>query len=358
MATTPIKHRDRPAEDYVKLDLYERYLESYLAVLLTTSHFQQIEIIDPFAGSGVLEDQKPGSALVAARIIAKMAGDSRINKYKKEVRLILNDLDGEAYASLNKHLGEYKFSEISNKDANNLVENLPPPRTGHRLFFIDPYGFTQIHPDNLLNILKNERCETFIFMPTHFGYRFRNIDSAISDTLLALGVNIQLLSEATIIEEYADTIADNLQVTAGKDAFAYRQMLKRYKKSNIYCLFFVTHNIRGADKFLDAQYTTWQRDERGQSLDIILPEEEQILNKIFARETYNNVELFMRALECKISPRNLEDILKRLEREATPRVFIEELSPKKRSGGALYIKYDYHRKKDIRLSITLKRRSS
>ncbi len=151
----------------IKLELYGLYLGGYLGVLLNTPFYDEIEIIDPFAGWGILKDGQKGSAVIAAEAIAQAD-----NQLRKPVRLRLNDSDDKKCKSLKAHLNQYSFASVSCERANTFVENLQPLENGHRLFFIDPYGYTQISPENLWNLLRGKNREFLIFMPVSHMYRF------------------------------------------------------------------------------------------------------------------------------------------------------------------------------------------
>ena len=54
-----------------KLELYEKYLNRYLAILSRSQWISKINIYDIFCGTGIYKDGKAGSPIIAFNLIEK-----------------------------------------------------------------------------------------------------------------------------------------------------------------------------------------------------------------------------------------------------------------------------------------------
>jgi len=80
----------------IKLELYNLYLERYLAVLLSTPFFDSICVHDVFAGCGISKNDEKGSAVIAAETIGQIT--SKQNPWGKRVFLLVNDADEKNFS--------------------------------------------------------------------------------------------------------------------------------------------------------------------------------------------------------------------------------------------------------------------
>lgn len=267
----------------IKLELYRLYLERYLSVLLVANFFNQIDIIDVFAGCGISDNDEKGSALIAAETIDTIIKNN--NPQGKQVFLKLNDADQQNCSSLQQHLKPYHFASVTCDDANTFIQNWCPVSNGHNLFFIDPHGYTQIDTANLKRLFTASNYDFLIFIPIYHIYRFlkptdgkkpvaeadggfleglcqetkkrKQVDpvvyyAPIAKFLAGLGIDQETVKQANSVDEFANLISDALRTISGAE-YVYCQMLENKEKNSKYSLFFISHHVLGAEKFLDAQ---------------------------------------------------------------------------------------------------------
>lgn len=239
-----------------KLTVYGRYLHNYLAVMTNQPNYQKIVVVDLFAGEGIGEKDSPGSAVIARNAIAhvmKVAREKERPGAGHDIRLILNDKNPDNCARL-KEYAKGSFVEVCNDDADKLLSRLLADDADavRRLFFIDPFGYTQISTQNLRRVFSVQNSEVLIFVPTNHIYRFRaGPDKVVAKFLTACGVAREGM-EARDIHEFNSAIKKAFQEMADS-GFVYSRAIQNQSASNSsYCLFFITHHIAGARKFLEA----------------------------------------------------------------------------------------------------------
>ena len=156
----------------VKLSIYKEYLKAYLAIMSVQIWYKQINVIDPFAGVGISNNGQDGSAIIARNIIQGMKTD-------KQIRLFLNELDKNNFQQLKTNIGEHDFITFCNEDADKfLFEISSGTLSGHSLYFIDPFGYTQISKNTYENCLLNSKnADILIFIPIYHIYRFIKRDT-------------------------------------------------------------------------------------------------------------------------------------------------------------------------------------
>jgi three-Cys-motif partner protein len=371
----------------IKLELCRLYLERYLSVLLATPFFERIVVSDVFAGCGVSKNEEKGSALIAAETIAEVR--ARHNKYSKQITLNLNDFDQNSCADLSTHLKDYdEFVSISCSDADQYLQTWSPATGSHNLFFIDPHGYTQVSTNNLRRLFTSQNCDFLIFVPINHIYRFlkpsdevkskKNSDflpelgiaekkhhvdlgkfyEPITKFLNGLGIEQTAAYSANSVDSFADVIVDALREISGAK-YVYCRMIQNKEHNSKYSLFFISHHVLGAEKFLDAQSelkTKIEGPSQQQTFDFISkPELESILNFIDYDHPYDNVTLYEQGVKWGIRPTELKDQLKHLEKNNKNKIVIKELPGKRRNRGGLYIDYKHFRESDRIISITFRR---
>ncbi|MDR0676599.1 MAG: three-Cys-motif partner protein TcmP, partial [Elusimicrobiota bacterium] len=178
-----------------KLNVYEKYLKAYLSIMINIPNFDKIYVIDPFAGQGISDNGEKGSALIAKGVIDDL--DTISERNNKKIYLILNEYEKESYNSLIRYFSDKKEKiQIFNYDANIFIKNilLKNNNRGHRMFFIDPWGYTQIKSETYEQLFKSMHLELLIFIPTFNIYRFlRKNDNEqlkpIAQFLCDMGIN-------------------------------------------------------------------------------------------------------------------------------------------------------------------------
>lgn len=365
----------------IKLELYRLYLERYLSVLLVTPFFEGIDVIDLFAGSGISENAEKGSAVIAAETIEAVSKNH--NTHRKVIALKLNDARTQYYESLQKHLSAYSFASPTNKDANDYVKAWAPTPKHHHLFFIDPHGYTQIDAVNLTRLFTTQNCDFLIFIPIFHIYRFikpsnqpkaaeQDVDlfgerkkkpdgdkyyEPVARFLEGLGIEKAAIEVTNSVEEFTDVIYTTLGKISGS-GFVYCQILQNSSSANKYALFFVSHHIRGAEKFLDAQHElrvkTNQASGQQSLFDFVSASNpDSLLNFLKYDEWYDNVQLFELAINAGTRPAELRTQLLAYEKDG--KLEVKELAGKKRNRGGLYLVFKHYNQKDRIVTVRLRR---
>ena len=100
-----------------------------------------------------------------------------------------------------------------------------------------------------------ERSDFLIFIPISHLFRFKKVDAEtkpVKEFLTALGIKYEDIVKVDDIEQFADLITGALQEISDTE-WVYKYIINNRIYNISYCLFFITHNIRGAEKFLEAQ---------------------------------------------------------------------------------------------------------
>lgn len=255
-----------------KLDLYENYLLHFLRVLGLTPFVTKINLYDIYCGSGVYKDGNIGSPLITNKCI-KAVNDviRQLGKSLKPISVNINDLDKSKIQNVESILIADKIEnctyEFYNKDADEMLEiastkvNAYGP-TERSLVFIDPYGYSQIHSDKIYNLIKNAHTEIILFLPVMQMYRFKDI--AVNDPNRACYEDLRRFifsffpaghrihnDKIGNVFEFINEIKGALSFN---DQFYTCSHYIERGKGNYYALFFITSNIYGLDKMVEAKW--------------------------------------------------------------------------------------------------------
>jgi three-Cys-motif partner protein len=342
----------------IKLELYRLYLERYLSVLLNTTFFDKIVVSDVFAGCGIAKNQEKGSAIIGAETIEKVKAYR--NPRNKDIILNLNDVNQESCLALKEHLIKYPFVNITNQDADQFIKSWEVNQKSHNLFFIDPNGYTQVSIENLKRLFTMDRSDFLIFVPIYHLFRFKEVDAAqtkpVAEFLKALGINDGKIEEANDVNKFADLIVEALRKISVTQ-WVYKQIIENRSHNSSYSLFFITHNIRGAEKFLEAQHELEREieaSERQRSFDFVADlKRRSILDFIEYGKPYDNVALYELGIKTGFLPKDINKELLKLEQDGAVEVAV--LPNKKRKKNSFYIHYDRRTKGDRIILVTFRR---
>ncbi|MFN0016350.1 MAG: three-Cys-motif partner protein TcmP, partial [Saprospiraceae bacterium] len=284
-----------------KLQTYGGYLEKYIQVLVAYQGWDEIKLFDVFCGSGIYEDGKIGSPILAFDAI-KMNREwcVRHKKHTTQITLNINDLDKTKVDAVERYLSsqmqpantQVKFNNLPARDFLNQIQeevNIGKPKT-RNLIFIDPYGYKEIKADTIYNLLKNGTTEIVLFLPVSFIYRFAEI--------------AQVESEVKQYEHLRDLISGffkpdhPIQRNEVKSPLEFIKSLKeamsfdeRYysasyyiqrDRGNYFALFFMTPNLKGLEKFLE---TKWEVDPvKGQGYKMPNPKGPSLFDDQFEKD--------------------------------------------------------------------------
>ena len=235
-----------------KLELYRQYLARYLPIMSIQSFYDNINIYDVFAGSGVYGNNQDGSALIVAKLIEEKWNSPDSNK---NISLFLNEYDRENYKELKNNLEGCNFSKFTNLSANEFINTLSPqtPEKTIEFFFIDPYGYTQVSKESYEALFQRRKSEYLIFVPISHIHRFINedeINPAIKKFIDDMVIDIEKL-KGVDIDDFGKIICEALKRTSEK-AFCLYKDLKNRKSCNQYGLYFISNHVFGSEKFLES----------------------------------------------------------------------------------------------------------
>ena len=175
------KRKKKTAKDVMlphskaKVAFYREYLTRFLSIMSVSKHCETVNIFDLFCGRGVYSDGGHGSPIQAMETIQRVRHDHPSNT---EIRLYLNDLIKKNVEGVKEYINSNFDDSLCsvkylNAPAANLFSRLPAflrqtSPDSKNLFFIDPYGYKEIHKNTLYELLSNRRTEILLFLPISF----------------------------------------------------------------------------------------------------------------------------------------------------------------------------------------------
>jgi three-Cys-motif partner protein len=345
-----------------KLELYSRYLRAYLGVMLNTPKFGRIVVHDIFAGQGFSANAEKGSAIIAAEVIREL-GATR-NPRRKPISLNLNDADPKNVQQLKTHLKDHAFIQFHNVSADTYVDNLARNHGQHSLFFIDPYGYTQVSHDNLRTLFSQLFSDLLLFVPLYHIYRFlRHGEQSeqmkpIAQFLSNFGVAESSAKGTESPEEFAEVVKAAIAALSRKN-WVNKQILKKRGHNSSYCLFFLTDSILGAERFLDAKDGTQSdEDESQMGFEFVEEVEQETRFQPFRAAlqrgyVYDNVQLYELGIRHDLRPTDVNEVLKIMEELERVKV-TNVVGAKPRTRKSFYIGYKYYKNSERRIAISKK----
>lgn len=261
-----------------KLKLYDTYLAKYLNILARTPYVEKIFIFDLLCGEGIYEKGEKGSPIMALETIKDHYYSN--NRSCPNITIWFNDI-GQSEIEHNvskidrvKSFGE-KIYRPQNVNAEFFQEDYQSLYTkatqlvndtyrAKGLFFIDPYGYKAIKPEDIRNMLEGNNTEVLLWLPASFMYRFANTvtksdfkgGEPLKEFILALfGKNPPTFKSVyDFIEQVTGSFRAYLrELGIFVDSFSLER-----GGGNVYCLFFFTSHIKGYETMLA---TKWDMDE-------------------------------------------------------------------------------------------------
>lgn len=360
-----------------KLSLYQQYLEKYLNILCLSDNISHIHIYDVFCGEGFYQNEKEGSPILAYKCIKNVqCVHLASGKQLKPISLLCNDYDANSISKVE--------SCLKNEDADSInckisYYNLPSTqmfdkiiqqintqqRSERNLIFIDPYGYKDIHKNDIYRLLNNRKTEILLFLPISFIYRFTDI--SLTDT-----ENPKYNKIRDFISEFFNR-SHPINNAICENAFELIQYIKQAlefnqeyyttyyyierSKSNYFALFFITSNLLGLEKVLESK---WDLDElNGEGFNYISIEDENplfasqikeekkvaninnlvsLIKKYISQTTVDNKMLYEYILRNDFLPKHANIVLKMLQENSEVLVWDIEKDQKSRKG-SFYLSY-------------------
>ena len=358
-----------------KINLYGRYLSIYLNVLHRAQFVKRIFIFDLFCGEGIYENEAKGSPIIALECIQNhyyanrnscpdltvWFNDNGISEIEDGIYKTdrVEKIGSKIFRPDNVKVEFYKenYEDIYPR----AIDLVSQTKDAKGLFFIDPFGYKAIKPDDIHKMLENGKTEVFLWLPIAQMYRFA--DSALRSSFpgsepLKLFLNElfgksipSFQSPHDFIEKIKGRFRASLKdLSVFVDTF----VLER-DASNTYCLFFFTRNIRGYEKMLEAKWSMDPSRGKGHSLEktISLFDEtelsgyhQKLLAFIDSADYRTNAELHLFGLENGFLPKHTKSVLDGLKRNE---IKFDVVALDNKPVRGYYIEYNSERRVAFRL---------
>jgi three-Cys-motif partner protein len=332
-----------------KLKLYDTYLAKYLSILARTPYVERIFIFDLFCGEGIYEKGEKGSPIMALETIK----DHYYSNHSScpNITIWFNDIglseieNGVSKIERVKRFGEKVYRpqnvivDFFQEDYKNLyskaIHLVNNTYRAKGLFFLDPYGYKAIKPEDIRNMLEGNNTEVLLWLPASFMYRFANTvthsdfrgGEPLRDFIFALfGQNPPTFKS---VYDFVEQITGSFRAYLRElEIFVDTFTLER-GGGNVYSLFFFTSHIKGYETMLS---TKWDMDEnrgKGHTINKFLSFSEiqlenypQKLKAFVASAEYRtNAEVYRFGLENGFLPKHTNQILREWKKEEMIEIF-------------------------------------
>ncbi len=248
-------------ETITKLDIFEKYLESWLPVAIQSPFITEVNICDFFAGIGRDIKGTDGSPIRIIKTIKKF--EDTILKQNLKIHILFNEYTPTKCQQLRdciakeqetlKNLDSNLSIEIFNLDFKELfVSKKPFLQNNFNLVFLDQSGIKQITEEIFLDLTKFHRTDFMFFISSS---AFKRFASDTSFQKYFPDIDIQKLSMTSqsemhrlILQYYKSKIPNDSQLKL------YPFTIK--KGRNIYGLIFGSNHPLGIEKFLKIAWET------------------------------------------------------------------------------------------------------
>ncbi len=247
-----------------KVELLRHYLNAYLAVIGHDIYTNAIHCYDLFCGEGIYPNGGKGSPIVFIECLRACAAQCP----GKRFTFHFNDQDSDKVASVQRCielLGQMPRNLVITSSTSpfdiviqQTTRKLTEMGREKAFLFIDPYGYKEINPHLIKDLMKEGKSEALLFLPTQQMFRFSNkgTPEALSEFLegihrgrtFPIGANMADYL-AYIVKGFRLLLPDFIV-----DSFTIRK-----DPQTAFCLFFFTSNLKGAEKMLEAK---WKLDEQ------------------------------------------------------------------------------------------------
>lgn len=302
----------------IKLELFQKYLHSWLFVFLNYPKQFPIQVFDFFSGPGKTKTGELGSPLVILEEIARKY-ELVITK-NKPVYLWFNDVDKNIcqirshilhdFVEQNDGLKELRrrrllfYNEYNDTFLNCFSLLRQQLSNGNSLVFLDQFGVKHINNQVFRQLLDYKYTDFFFFISTGFFVRFGKLE--ITEEIHP-GFPVDRLksrpfgqAHLAIRDYYQEMIPSNKK----RDVFVFPFSLKA--NNNYYGMIFCTQHIKGADEFLKL---AWGQNPLNGQANYDIHDDENRQPTLF-RDSLSKVDLFEKELRKLIQDKVLSNNLK------------------------------------------------
>ena len=322
-----------------KVKLYGTYLSIYLSVLSKVPTVQEIYVFDLLCGEGIYQDGSKGSPLIALDAIRNHYFSN--NGTCPDVTIWFNDnglsqieagvfkvervkrFCGEMFVPPNVEV-EF-FQEDYDHIHPKALEKVRSSRQTRSLFFIDPYGYKDVTPSDLEEILKGGDTEVLLFLPIAQMYRFaeKSLVSSFPGCEPLRGFLIELFGDEKprfrSVYDFISQIRDRYRIYLSHLGVYVDTFTIERDASNVYSLFFFTSHIKGFEKMLEAKWKMDSSRGKGYTLEKSLSFLSEVeisgypdrLKEYIRDASYRtNKEIYRFGLENGFLPKHTNEILR------------------------------------------------
>lgn len=360
-----------------KLQLYDTYLAKYLSILARTPYVQEIFLFDLLCGEGIYENGEKGSPIIALETIKDHYYSN--NRSCPNITIWFNDLgQSEIEHGISKIDRVKRFSENIYRPFNVNVEffqedyqGLYPKATqfvnktyrAKGLFFIDPYGYKSVKPEDIRKMLEGNNTEVLLWLPASFMYRFANTVTR-SDFKGGEPLKVFILELFgrkpplfRSVYDFVEQITESFRAYLRDLGIFVDSFTLERGGGNVYCLFFFTSHIKGYETMLS---TKWDMDEnrgKGHTInkspsfsEIQLSGYPQKVKAFISSTDYRtNAEIYKFGLENGFLPKHTNEILREWKKEDIIEIIPLDGKPAK----GFYLQYDSPRCVGIKLKTSV-----
>lgn len=373
----------KTAQDYqyahsiAKVHFYETFLNKYLRMLLSMPNIDEVHIYDVFCGRGVYSNGHKGSALHSLDVINTILHEKQ---KAPKVTLHLNDICAEHTDAIRGYIAKQPKGPLcqvqyTNIDAQKWLQSHRDMwRYAHNyrvrnILFIDPYGYKQIDPQVLRDLVLTCHADVLLFLPISFMYRFTQY--AFNEDANNGAKPLRAFIETFFDEEHPIRTSSDLNVRQYIDylteAFSFQQQCYSASyhierdKHNYFSLFYMSKSLMGFEKIIEAK---WDLDEDNGCGFSLQPQmgslfEDQwkierrnemyyklqflLVNLLSSLKEVSNAIMYKYVLQHEFLPRHAKLILTEMQKRGEIdciRTDTGEFAPK----GSFYLNYRYYAK--------------
>lgn len=381
------------AHSKAKLELFQAYLMHYYRVLSLSPYINRINLYDIFCGAGMYKNGEKGSALLTVDTIQSINQQVQsIGKPLKATTLQLNDGDSKRIKAVEELLSHQTVPNLSinyfNKSADlmlaQVIEEINAKSNKERsLVFIDPYGYSQIKKQRITDLLVNGYTEIVLFLPIMQMHRFAQV--ALNDEQerkcyenLKNFIHEFFPSDHKIFNEKLENAIEFIYelkeaFTFGNQYYSCSYYIER-GKGNYYAVFFITSNLYGLEKMIEAKQKL--DPNRGKGYDKqklimqnslfgdLLQEEDRRIHLNYLKELLlkefrsrpdglSNCDVYYLAVTNEFRPTNANTVIKELIKEQWIVPYYGK-DQSDSSGQGYYIDYDHYRRNSVQVTFKSK----
>ncbi len=370
------------AHSEAKVNFFESYLKRYLRILYLSGVIDEINIFDVFCGTGIYDNDKKGSPIVAFDVIKNVRNEYGFNK---RINLTVNDSKYSKIASVQNYIDTNNQNHCNVEYNNNSADemfikiiasiNTQSSKT-RNLIFIDPYGYKEIKKTTIQNLLRNGRTEIILFLPISQMQRF-TVKALESDSepykplrvfVESFFSNEHPIKKTTVSPiEYISFVKDALRF--GEEYFSTSYYIER-DEVNYFALFFISSHIYGFANILEVKWQLDEEDGRGfkqPSLQASFFEQqekemakvenyaklESILKKSLL-EPKTNKEIYEIILKNEFLPKHATEIFRTWQNDLPNFSIVEIETGKPARKNSFYLTWNEYKEKFPRFSFSIK----